>query len=388
MLNLKFTLKLVLTILIVGRSFGQIATQSIDNQTFNIEFISSEISTLEQSIKEDDQNLSKLLTLAKLYRVSDQSEKAIGLYSALVNRETVDPEVYFEYGECLRSIHAYTDALILFKKYAEFHPDQAKYFVQLCELSIENDKINDQNGVETVSSEVPTTNPETNVNPAPVSLPVQSAQSTENTKSADLIKPQINSLESPINVESKEKLPPNTKVYFIQITALSKFNAQTPSRFKSFAKYGDVYRVIVGDINKIRVGYFLTMNEALSQLNIMKKAGIKDAFLVEDLWDEKKMEILIKSGTDISNIPDNADSESSKYKIRVAEFKAPDWFDSSKISDLGTIEHWSKNGWTIIILAGYNSLEAVNETISKLKSRGFKESYPVVEREGKLFRLQ
>ena len=69
----------------------------------------------------------------------------------------------------------------------------------------------------------------------------------------------------------------------------------------------------------------------------------------------------------------------------MAEFKAPDWFDASKVNDLGRIEHWTKSGITIIILGAFNENDA-RETLNKIKSRGFKDAYIVKEEDGKLYR--
>ncbi|MBK9109949.1 MAG: SPOR domain-containing protein [Saprospiraceae bacterium] len=46
-----------------------------------------------------------------------------------------------------------------------------------------------------------------------------------------------------------------------------------------------------------------------------------------------------------------------------------------------------QNGWTIIVLGNYKSEPAAKEALVKLKSRGFKEAYLVVEENGKLYRL-
>lgn len=177
----------------------------------------------------------------------------------------------------------------------------------------------------------------------------------------------------------------DVKVYFVQITALTNFTEKMEERFKKYSKYGDIYKLNVDGITKIRIGVFPQLNKALTVLKELRKTGLKDAFVVGDVVDETRMSVFIKSGSDFTNTVSPVESESNNYKIRVAEFKAPDWFDASKVNDLGRIEHWTKSGITIIILGAFNENDA-RETLNKIKSRGFKDAYIVKEEDGKLYR--
>lgn len=185
------------------------------------------------------------------------------------------------------------------------------------------------------------------------------------------------------------------KLYFVQITSLTKYSDRMEERFKKYAVYGDVYRVNTEGVTKIRIGAFADVNEAVALMNLLKKTGIKDAFIVADVIDQERTTLITKANAKVSKTdqtPENKPvdenvKEEGKYKIRVAEYKAPDWFDISKINDLGNIEHWTKSGWTIIVLGNYTTETSAKDVISKLKARGFKDSYVVVEENGKLFRL-
>ncbi|MBK9729148.1 MAG: PD40 domain-containing protein [Saprospiraceae bacterium] len=195
-------------------------------------------------------------------------------------------------------------------------------------------------------------------------------------------------------ISGKQEAQAN-KLYFIQITALSKYSEKIIDRFSKYSVYGDVYRVEADGVSKIRIGAFTEVNEAIAVLNILKKNGLKDAFIVADIIESSRTTMLIKSTINIPKAESNNETtpqnqtanETGKYKIRVSEYKAPDWFDVSKISDLGSIEHWTKGGWTIIVLGNFNTENAAKDIILKLKARGFKESYIVVEENGKLYRL-
>lgn len=179
------------------------------------------------------------------------------------------------------------------------------------------------------------------------------------------------------------------KVYFIQITAISNYSEAIESRFKKYAKYGDVFKIETDGVVKIRIGVFKQLNAALTQLKELRKTGLKDAFVVADIFDEKRMIVIAKAGSDFSNSQTTiaTDENANKYKIRVAEFKAPDWFDVSKVNDLGKIEHWTKSGYTIIILGAYPTEVTAKDVLSKIKARGYKDAYVVTEEDGKLYRI-
>lgn len=75
------------------------------------------------------------------------------------------------------------------------------------------------------------------------------------------------------------------------------------------------------------------------------------------------MTLIAKAGSDFTTTVST--DEEGKFKIRVAEFKAPDWFDASKVNDLGKIEHWTKSGYTIIILGSFNDSATAKKRFKK-----------------------
>ena len=59
----------------------------------------------------------------------------------------------------------------------------------------------------------------------------------------------------------------------------------------------------------------------------------------------------------------------NKYKVRLASYEDPIWFDVNKVKYLGRIEQWTKGGWTIFILAGYNNLEEAKAATVSAQNR-------------------
>ncbi|MEY3421665.1 MAG: hypothetical protein RIR48_1961, partial [Bacteroidota bacterium] len=123
------------------------------------------------------------------------------------------------------------------------------------------------------------------------------------------------------------------------------------------------------------------------------------AFISHELLNTAQMELVL-TGTDESSFTDKGNfntknpevqksyTSTGKYKVRLASYEDPIWFDINKVKDLGRIEQWTKGGWTIFILAGYNTLdEAKNAQISAL-NRGYKTAEVVIDIGGILERLK
>lgn len=184
-------------------------------------------------------------------------------------------------------------------------------------------------------------------------------------------------------------LAPQEKVYFIQIAALKSYTSNL-DRFEHFRRYGNVYKVKTGGMVKIRIGYFKTQEEAVSVLEDLKKRGIREAFVVGDILDADRMDLLaspldIEEGevVNLSN-GDLVPSYISKYKVRVASYQWPSQFQTSQIADLGHIEHWTKGPWKIILLSGYSTKGQAKDVLESCIQRGFSDAYMVKDQNGTL----
>ncbi|MFZ1752007.1 MAG: SPOR domain-containing protein [Saprospiraceae bacterium] len=196
---------------------------------------------------------------------------------------------------------------------------------------------------------------------------------------------------------SVQDLVPNTEVFFIQLASISSSKPNF-SIFTPLLKYGNIYKMFNDRSIKVRLGYFTDRKEAEEILAKVKASGYKDAFLAFEFLNSAKMELVL-SGSDESSFTDKGNfntrnpevaktyKSSNKYKVRLASYEDPIWFDINKVKDLGRIEQWTKGGWTIFILAGFDNLdEAKNAQIQAL-NRGFKTSEVVIDNGGILERL-
>lgn len=195
-----------------------------------------------------------------------------------------------------------------------------------------------------------------------------------------------------------DEILPNIEVFFIQLASISSSKPNF-DKFKPLLKYGNIYKMIQGNALKIRLGYYAERTEAEDILAKVKTMGYKDAFITYELLNTAKMELVLSSKDDnfyssegqfkSKNAELNENLQiTNKYKVRLASYEDPIWFDVNKVKDLGRIEQWTKGNWVIFILAGYKSLDEAKEAQIQAINRGFKTAEVVIDNNGVLERLK
>lgn len=182
-----------------------------------------------------------------------------------------------------------------------------------------------------------------------------------------------------------EIIKTSTNVFFVQLAAIYSENADI-SNFKSLVEYGNIYKVYKSSATKIRLGYYLDRNEAQQVLDKVRGRGFKDAFITYDALNTDQLELALSSksvSTDMYISPEGV----SEYKVRLASYEDPIWFDVNQVKGVGQIEQWTKGGWTIFVLSGYSSLEEARRAQIKAINRGFSDAEVVVDNNGILERL-
>ncbi len=196
------------------------------------------------------------------------------------------------------------------------------------------------------------------------------------------------SLSSAKKVASGEIIKSNPRVYFVQLAAYSR-PITDMYRFKSLVKFGNVYKIYKTNSTKVRLGYYLDEYEAREVLDQVKRLGFSDAFVTRENLNTAEMELAYSSGQQIDNTDYDAFASvnDGKYKVRLASYEDPIWFDISKVKDLGEIEQWSKGSWTIFVLSGYSNLSEAQSAKIKAINRGFSDASVVIDKGGILEKL-
>lgn len=195
------------------------------------------------------------------------------------------------------------------------------------------------------------------------------------------------SLEGAKMISYDEVILSPSRVYFIQLASLSSSRVNGKI-FKPLTKFGNVYKVNKGRLTKVRLGYFVSEEEAKAVLSSVRKYGFKDAFIVEDLLNTTELELLESDYTFNNSEKYSKPVEIGNYKIKLAAYSNPLYFDVNKVKDLGVIEQWSKGKWTIFVLSGYTGYNDANAAIRKAKNRGFTTAELVIDENGILSKVK
>ncbi len=184
-------------------------------------------------------------------------------------------------------------------------------------------------------------------------------------------------------------LPAVSTAYFIQLASLSKSKGNVGD-YKSLIKYGNIYKMYRQSSTKIKLGYFTDKYEANKVLANVKAQGYKDAFITSESLNTADMELFI-AGKEYDYNGSNYStprSQGTSYKVRLASYEDPIWFDIKSAKQLGEIEQWTKGSWTIFILSGFQDIEQAHSAKIRAINRGFADAEVVIDNGGILERIR
>ncbi len=191
-----------------------------------------------------------------------------------------------------------------------------------------------------------------------------------------------------------------TNVFYIQIAAFNKKNVNDFEKFRDLVKFGNIYKFDIGQAVKVRLGYFVDEVEARSVLTKIKLKGYPDAFVVSNPLNTSDMELVLSTydanranvqpsepktdqkQTEAPRVTTNHNDSNISYKIRLASYEDPIWFDLKKVNDLGHIEQWSKGTWTIFVISGFKNYQDAEQARVKAVNRGFTSAEVVIDNGG------
>jgi len=183
----------------------------------------------------------------------------------------------------------------------------------------------------------------------------------------------------------------NANVYFIQLAALFTSSGNTDA-FIPLRQYGSIYKIKQAKAIKVKLGYFHDESQAKSILNEVRKMGYNDAFITFETLNTGQLELIEVSEKTVQNYAMNGfptdETTGVNFKVRLASYEDPIWFDANSVKDIGIIEQWSKDQWTIFILGGYNSLDQAEKAKLIAQNRGFRDAEIVLDRNGILERFK
>jgi tetratricopeptide (TPR) repeat protein len=194
----------------------------------------------------------------------------------------------------------------------------------------------------------------------------------------------------------------NTKnqVFFIQLGAF--YSSAAPmNNYQKLSSFGNIYKVFIGNAVKVRLGYFNNRTDASDILGRVRMMGFSDAFLVNDELNTSNMELVYSTfdfnNTTLTDSNENISTDeynepvstlTQEYKVRLASYEDPIWFETEKVKDLGKLEQWSKGSWTIFILSGFSNFEEAEMARISAVNRGYTDAEVVIDNGGIIERLK
>jgi tetratricopeptide (TPR) repeat protein len=167
----------------------------------------------------------------------------------------------------------------------------------------------------------------------------------------------------------------------VQVAALSKPELES---FSGLTDIGQVYSKRENGVYKVRVGVFQTRAEATQALSAIKQRGYPQAFLVTE---EGNSGMQPKSATPVQPNNPSVNNSAGSFKVQLAAYKNPQYFDPSPIADLGIIEEGRRNGLVVKYLSGFDDLEEAKLALRRAKAAGFSTAFVVQEVNGGLVKV-
>lgn len=198
-------------------------------------------------------------------------------------------------------------------------------------------------------------------------------------------------------------------LYSIQLASFHEVHTMNVEMkpFKRLYDLGGLYKSESGGVTKVKLGTFEQEHEARKALEEVKIRGFKDAFIIREQktlpFDAKPKEAQIKPTS--TSILDEANQEvispsreiqkstvmhtlSSGYKVRLAAYSDLSNFDQSLLTDLGYAEVQSNGPFSIIYLSGLANYDQARAALLKMRKRGFRDAYVVLNKNGVINKIQ
>lgn len=162
--------------------------------------------------------------------------------------------------------------------------------------------------------------------------------------------------------------------FSVQVAALSK---PALEQFDELSNYGQLYYKKEGSSYKIRVGVYDNRMEAESALRLVKSQGYRQAFIVAEEGSTAAKGVGSGTSTGGGTGATQPVSSSGRYKVQLAAYKDPRWFDATLVRDLGVVEERMKGELTVKYVGGYTTLGEAQSALRKAKSAGFTTAFIV-----------
>jgi len=190
--------------------------------------------------------------------------------------------------------------------------------------------------------------------------------------------------------------------FAVQVAALAQSVTDISEYQQQLSDLGQVYGKRENGVLRIRIGPFISRNEANKILPQAKQAGYTDAYVTkEDGGDAVGLDRIERVATpqpkaapapkpvaasssftseEIKTpLPEASAPVAGAYLIRLATYGNLNNFDAAPIADLGTLTTRKRGEYTVVLLQGFSTLEAAKAKIAAAQAKGFSDAHVVRE---------
>jgi hypothetical protein len=224
-------------------------------------------------------------------------------------------------------------------------------------------------------------------------LTTASDNASEETKDQDLVKVYVKQ-----DPHAYQKSKEDSNVEFaVQLSASSKPLADKKS-LQSWEDLGPVYVHSENGLYKVRIGPFVTQEDAKAVLQKAKSRGTKDAFIVvqQGLENHKPYEFQHTSEsavaaqttptkTVVGSEPEtNSEIATThvEYKVRLASYLHPGGFNPKDIDQFGPLESYRQGEWTIMLIGGFKTEADASKVKDQVIAKGYVDAKVVMDQDG------
>jgi 5-hydroxyisourate hydrolase-like protein (transthyretin family) len=192
--------------------------------------------------------------------------------------------------------------------------------------------------------------------------------------------------------------------FTVQLLSASMDAVVNLSTYANLKPLGNLYSVLDGGTQKIRLGIFEKRDDAQNALKKAADLGYKGAFVMEEKNANavgnyiftvpkpdkpaipKEMSVVVPPKSPVkTEEPKKEETPKSPvkiddktFKVRIAAMRKPDWFDDSKVSKMWKVERWAEGDLTLFVMDGFKTLEDAKAMKKRVQAAGYADAKVVV----------
>ena len=101
--------------------------------------------------------------------------------------------------------------------------------------------------------------------------------------------------------------------------------------------------------------------------------------MVSETLEGLGQEVVIADVPKGNNTVNTGNASVGGYKVRLAAYKKPQFFQRSKVEAIGIVEQKIKGPWTIMLLSGYGTLGEAQRAANSARGAGFSGAHVVMD---------